>query len=118
RRNRQLATLRLAHIARSKLLHCNSRAPAELEAPPRPQNQEDRVTLRDPEDRVTPRDPEDREDLEDRLHLVPQRVRAGQRRPSEVHRTPLRRTLTQSESVAEQAASPLSLELQESPSAL
>jgi len=77
------------------------------------------VTLRDPEDRVTPRDPEDREDRGDRLHLVPQRVRAGQRRPSDpVDRKPLRRTLTQSESVAEQAASPLSLELQESPSAL
>src|SRR5262249_54163965 len=114
--NRQLAALRLAHIARSKLLHCNSRAPAELEAPPRPQNQEDRVTLRDPEDRVTPRGPED---LEDRLHLVPQRLRAGQRRPSDpVGLKPLRRTLTQAESVAEQAASALSLELQESPSAL
>ena len=34
RRNRQIADLRLAHIARSTLLDCNSRAPIELEPVP------------------------------------------------------------------------------------
>jgi len=54
RRNRQLADLRLAHIAPSTLLDCNSRAPFELEPVPA-----SLPLLPCQEDQASPRDRED-----------------------------------------------------------